>query len=138
LKEKLKLILDFLKQIFMNAKVEDSPSTGDFLKWITIAILLVGGVIANGYFASQPMVIRLIGWVALVALAIFIAFQTAQGRKAWEFFLDARTELRKVTWPTRQETIQTTTLVVVMVGVAALFLWGVDTLLLWLVSLFTR
>lgn len=122
----------------MNAKVEDSPSTGDFLKWITIAILLAGGVIVSGYFSSQPMVVRLLGWVALAVLAIFIAFQTVQGRKAWSFFLDARMELRKVTWPTRQETIQTTTLVVVMVGIAALFLWGVDTLLLWLVSLFAR
>ena len=46
-------------------------------------------------------------------------------------------ELRKVVWPTRQETIQTTLIVVAMVVVAALILWGLDKVFFWLVAWLT-
>ncbi len=63
--------------------------------------------------------------------AAVIAFQTSQGRKAWDFIQEARMELRKVVWPTRQEVIQTTLLIIAMVVITSLLLWAVDSFLLW-------
>lgn len=121
----------------MNAKTENETSKFDSVKWIMVAILLVAGVIANSYFSDYAMALRLVGWLLLVAFAILIAFQTSKGRHIWGFIQDAQMELRKVTWPTRQETVQTTLVVIAMVAITALFLWGVDSLLLWIVGLIT-
>jgi preprotein translocase subunit SecE len=67
-----------------------------------------------------------LGLLAVFGAAFFVALQTAVGRGLWRFGGDARTELRKVVWPTRQETIQTTLVVMVVVLVMALFMWAVD------------
>jgi len=67
----------------------------------------------------------------LAGIAVWIALQTDQGRTLWNFVQDAQIEVRKVVWPTRQETIQTTFLVFIVVIITALILWGLDTLLGW-------
>jgi preprotein translocase subunit SecE len=64
--------------------------------------------------------------VAGAGLAIAIAMQTEKGRQVWGFFQDAQTEVRKVVWPTRDETIQTTLIVIIMVVIVSLILWGLD------------
>ena len=71
---------------------------------------------------------------AFPVVAAFIALQTAKGQAFFGLLKDARTEIRKVVWPTRQETTQTTLIVVAVVLVMALLLWGLDSLLGWLVS----
>lgn len=116
---------------------EQVGSKLDVLKWLVVAVLLIGGIVANDHFASQLLVFRLVGWVVLLLVAALIAFQTAKGRWFWKFLQEARTELRKVIWPNRQETMQTTLVVVVMVGITAVFLWGIDSLFLWLVGFLT-
>jgi preprotein translocase subunit SecE len=123
----------------VNAKIENQSTTSHFnaLKWLVVVIMLVAGIVANSYFANQPMALRLAGWVVLLAILALIAFRTEQGRQVWLFLQDARMELRKVIWPTRQETIQTTLIIIAMVGLTALFLWGIDSLLLWLVGFLT-
>ena len=121
----------------MNAKTENQPSKFDMVKWIAVAVLLAVGIVANSYFSSYSMAIRLVAWLLLVGIVILIAFQTHKGRRIWGFIQDAQVELRKVVWPTRQETVQTTLIVIVMVTVTALFLWLVDSGLLWLVGLVT-
>ena len=68
---------------------------------------------------------------------LLVISQTSKGLQLWSFIKGARIELRKVVWPTRQETIQTTLVVVAMVVVAALILWGIDTLFFWLVGWLT-
>lgn len=109
----------------------------DTAKWILVALLLIGGIVANTYFNQVNWAIRTaIGLLDVVAIA-FIIFQTASGRVFWRFVQAARVELRKVVWPTRQETMQTTLMVVAMVVVTALVLWGLDTLFFWLVGLLT-
>ena len=64
-----------------------------------------------------------------------IAFTSSQGKNFWELLKGANIERRKVVWPTRQETTQTTMIVVVVVILMSLVLWGVDSLLSWLISL---
>jgi preprotein translocase subunit SecE len=122
----------------VNVKTENQPAMRfNTIKWIAIIVLLIAAIVANSHFANQPVALRLAGWVVLLAILALLAFQTEQGRKVWLFLQDARMELRKVIWPTRQETTQTTLIIIAMVGITALFLWGADTLLLWLVSFLT-
>jgi preprotein translocase subunit SecE len=98
----------------------------DWLKWLVVAALIIAGIIANNYYNSQPWPLRLLGWLFLLGITVAIALQTELGRKALVFSRESRMELRKVFWPTRQETIQTTLIVLVMVVVLALVLWVVD------------
>jgi preprotein translocase subunit SecE len=115
--------------------VEATASRFDSVKWVAVAILVAVGVVGNSYFSDQSLLYRVLGLVALGAVAALIALQTAKGAAFWALVKGSRTEIRKVVWPTRQETVQTTLIVVAFVVVVALFLWGLDSLLGWLVSL---
>ena len=99
------------------------------MKLLAAVVLLVVGIVGFYYFGAQPLWMRLGGLLVLVALALFIAVKTAVGSQVWGFVGDSRTEVRKVVWPSRQETIQTSLVIFVAVLVTALFLWGVDSLL---------
>jgi len=119
----------------MNVKAEAKDSRFDLVKWLVVAALVVVGVVGNQYFSAEPVLYRVLGLVALGAVAAFVAFQTARGQAFAVLLKEARVEIRKVVWPTRQETTQTTLIVVAVVLVMALLLWGLDCLLGWLVSL---
>ncbi|MBZ9664760.1 preprotein translocase subunit SecE [Pseudomonas sp. LMG 31766] len=119
----------------MNVKAEAKDSRFDLVKWLVVAALVVVGVVGNQYFSAEPVLYRVLGLVALGAGAAFVAFQTARGQAFAVLLKEARVEIRKVVWPTRQETTQTTLIVVAVVLVMALLLWGLDSLLGWLVSL---
>ncbi len=120
----------------MNKYAERGSSSGfDWLKWIFIAVLVVLGVWANYRYSQVDWALRFAGWILLACFLLFVAFQTVMGRAIWRFSKEARAELRKVVWPTRPETVQTTTIVVAMVVVMSIILWGLDSLLLWVVSL---
>ncbi|MBO3277007.1 preprotein translocase subunit SecE [Pseudomonas schmalbachii] len=119
----------------MNAKAEAGESRFDALKWLLVAILVVVGVVANQYYSAQPILYRVIGVLLLAIVAAFVALQTVKGRAFFTLAKDARAEIRKVVWPSRQETTQTTMIVVAVVLVMALLLWGLDSLLGWLVSM---
>ncbi|MFT4826302.1 MAG: preprotein translocase subunit SecE [Halioglobus sp.] len=114
---------------------EATVSRFDAAKWIVVAILVAVAVVGNSYFSDQSLLYRVLGIVALAAVAALVALQTAKGVAFWALIKGSRTEIRKVVWPTRQETVQTTLIVVAVVVVVALFLWGLDSLLGWLVSL---
>lgn len=119
----------------MSAKAESKDVRFDAAKWLIVAIVVTAGVVGNQYFSAEPVLYRVLGILALAALAGFVAFKTAKGHAFFVLLKEARTEIRKVVWPTRQETTQTTLIVVAVVLVMALMLWGLDTLLGWLISL---
>lgn len=119
----------------MNVKAEAKDSRFDLVKWLVVAALVVVGVVGNQYFSAEPVLYRVLGLVVLGAVAAFVAFQTARGQAFAVLLKEARVEIRKVVWPTRQETTQTTLIVVAVVLVMALLLWGLDSLLGWLVSM---
>jgi len=119
----------------MNTKAESEGSSLDTVKLGLVVLLLIGGIAAFYYFAEQSLVIRVGGLLLLVAICAVIAYQTQTGKRVWGFAQDSRNEVRKVVWPTRQETVQTTLLVMAMVIVVALLLWALDSLLGWGVKL---
>jgi preprotein translocase subunit SecE len=119
----------------MNVKPEAKDARFDMLKWLVVAALVVVGVVGNQYFSAEPILYRVLALLVISAVAGVIALQTSKGQAFWVLAKEARVEIRKVVWPTRQETTQTTLIVVAVVLVMALLLWGLDSLLGWLVSL---
>ncbi|SDU27588.1 preprotein translocase subunit SecE [Halopseudomonas salegens] len=120
----------------MSTKVENHDSRLDTIKWVLVTALVVVGVVGNYMYSSEPVLYRAIVLVVLGALAGFVALQTAKGKSFWALLKEARIEIRKVVWPTRPETIQTTLIVLAVVLVMALILWGLDTFLGWIISFF--
>ena len=118
----------------MNTKVEAEGGRLDGLKWLLVALLVVVGVVGNIYFANQSLLYRVIGLLAIAAAAAFLALQTAKGAEFWKLAKEAKVEIRKVVWPTRQEATQTTMIVFAFVLLMALILWGLDSLIGWLAS----
>jgi len=109
----------------------------DWLKWLLAITLLLAGLIGNHYYSEVSMPIRTVAWLAIVVVAGYIASKTQKGRWVIEFIRDSRMELRKVVWPTREETMQTTLVVAAMVIILALILWGMDGILVWLIGWLT-
>lgn len=109
----------------------------DVIKWLVVVLLIAAGVWANYYYSQLDWALRLAGWIVLICVVVAIILQTAVGEKTWVFAKDAQRELRKVVWPTRQETIQTTMVIIGMVVLMALILWGIDSILLWIISWLT-
>src|SRR3990167_6715276 len=114
-----------------------SKSRCNHLKWIFVCLLLFAGIIANSYYDSVALAVRAAVGILIFLAILAIVFRTTQGVVFWNFAKGARIEMRKVVWPTRQETIQTTLVVVAMVVIAALILWGFDAIFYSLVGWLT-
>jgi preprotein translocase subunit SecE len=122
----------------MVAKTETEVSNKlDTVKLIVSLMILLAGIAGFYYYAEESLLYRVLGLVAVVMVAAGIALTTATGQAILSFGRESRTEVRKVVWPTRQETIQTTLMVVVAVIIIGIFLWIVDMLLLEAVQLLT-
>jgi preprotein translocase subunit SecE len=121
----------------MAAGTEVERSGADALK-LVLAIAIIGAGIGGFYFFEEyPLVLRVLGFLALTGAGIFVGLQSERGRAIREFFLESRTEVRKVVWPSRQETVQTTLIVFAVVVVMGIFLWLVDMVLLEIVRAVT-
>lgn len=121
----------------MTEQVQERPGGGDVFKLVAGAAIAVAGFVGFYYLQQFPIWVRwLLVLVALVAGAA-VALQSAAGKEFWQFVQSSRVELRKVVWPTRQESIQVTLLVFVVVIVLGLFFWGLDSLLAYLTQLLT-
>ena len=114
------------------------PAGADTAKLIASIILVVGGVAAFYILKSRPEAWA--SWVAMFGgfLLGFVLFAFSQyGRNFWQFVLESRIELRKVFWPSRQETFTTTMVVLVFVVIASTFFWVLDLLLAYATKFFT-
>lgn len=121
----------------MVVKIEGQAKRLDGLKWLTAFFLLCAGVVGNYYYSEISILLRMLVWLFVLALSAFIVSSTQKGKWAVDFFRDSRMELRKVVWPTREETVQTTLVVIAMVIVLALLLWAIDGFLVWVIGWLT-
>lgn len=115
----------------MNAKVEQASGTSaaDIAKLALAALILVGGIAGFYYFADAMQVLRALGLLAALVAAVFVGSQTALGRSTRFFLKESSIELRKVVWPTREETIRTTGVIIVVVIIISIILGLIDLLL---------
>ena len=109
----------------------------DTAKLAAAALLLVGGIFAFYYFAAYSVLLRVLGLLAISATAAAVALRTDPGRRLWQFALDARMEVRRVVWPSRQETLQTTLIVIAMVVIVGIVLWLFDLVLMGILRFLT-
>jgi len=114
-------------------KTEQTSSGFDTVKLMIALLALIAGVVGFYYFADESQLLRVIGLLAIAATALFIVSTTEIGRRSLGFVRDARVEVRKVVWPTRTETTQTTIAVLIMVFLVAIMLWLFDMTLGWCV-----
>ncbi|MCP5425954.1 MAG: preprotein translocase subunit SecE [Gammaproteobacteria bacterium] len=121
----------------MNLKSEPQVSRNELVKLISAGVLVLLGLSGFYYFADYLLVGRILGLLLAVGVAGFIVITTEPGAQLVGFFKEVRMELRKVVWPTRTETLQTSLAVIVMVVVMGIFLWLLDILLFWMVRLLT-
>ena len=120
-----------------NAETPNSSSAADTFKWIIAFALLAAAVVGNYLYGEMSVVLRVAGVVVLIAAALGTAATTVKGKAAISFARESRMEVRKVVWPTRQETMQTTLIVLVVCIIMALVLWGIDGIMVRLVSFIT-
>ena len=118
----------------MVTKTEQSSSAIDTFKLMTAVLVLIAGVVGFYYFEEESQLLRVLGMLAVAVVAFFIVASSVPGRRGLSFVKDARVEVRKVVWPTRQETLQTTIAVLFMVILVAIMLWLFDMFLGWGVS----
>ena len=105
----------------------------DKIKFALAALIIGGAVAAFYYYAREPLLFRVVGLLIASAIAATVFFQTGTGRQTLVYLGEARNEVRKVVWPTRKETTQSTLAVVGMVILIALILWLFDSILAWIV-----
>ena len=124
----------------MSAQTETSQSGMlDTLKLLIAAAALIGGLYAYYYYEAEfAQAIRVLMVLGGTVAGIGIAMTTAQGQRLWHFIQGSRVEIRKVVWPTKQETTQTAIAVFVFTLVMMVFFWALDTGLLkltqWLIG----
>ena len=121
----------------MTTNTENQGNSLDIVKWGVVVILLAAAIIANQMYSEASVLVRAIGVVVAFAIAGFIALQTEKGKQALAFARESHIEVRKVVWPTRQEALNTTFIVLAATGILALILWGMDAVLLRIVNFIT-
>jgi preprotein translocase subunit SecE len=112
----------------------EKTSARDYLFWLIGLLIVVGGVYGFYHFSDDVMTpIRAAGLLALLVVAAFVVAQTVKGGEFFSFLREADVERRKVVWPTRNETLQTTLVVIVITVIVAIMLFLMDTLFGWIV-----
>ena len=115
----------------MSSNVETAGNALDTVKLVLALLIAIAALVGFYYFADYSTLYRVLGLLAGVGISIAIALQTDKGRHIWGYFHEAQIEVRKVVWPTRQETVQTTLIVIIMVIIVAIILWLLDMFLGW-------
>ena len=122
----------------MVAKTEEVVSNKlDSFKLLLAIAVLIAGIVGFYYYEAESQLYRVLGVVFAAGVAIAISSTTNLGQNLIGFGREARMEVRKVVWPTRQETVQTTFMVIVAVIIIGIFLWLIDMLLAQAIQMIT-
>jgi preprotein translocase subunit SecE len=117
----------------MSAQAETSESgILDTVKLLLAAGVVLGGLFGYYWYPTWPLPVRVLLVLAGAIVGVGIGMTSTQGRRLWAFIQGSRIEIRKVVWPTRQETTQTAIAVFVFTLIMSIFFWGLDSFLLWL------
>ena len=116
----------------------EEKSTGlNSVKWVAAFLILIAGIVLNYRYVAISAAIRASVGILLVCVVLALLATTFQGVRVRYFLQAVRVELRKVVWPTRQETVRMTMIIIVIVIILSFVIWGVDSLFLNLIRLIT-
>ncbi len=107
--------------------------------WIVAIVLLAVAAVGNVYFSTHfSLLVRVLLMIGLGIAGLVMVALTNEGSKAIAFLKESRLELRKVIWPTRQESTQTTFIVIAITVLISLVLWAMDSIIVQLVTFLTE
>ena len=113
-----------------SSETKARPALIDTALLAAACLVVLASIVAYYYFEGASIVLRVIGILAGFGIGAALLYQTRQGQVIWQFILGSRVEIRKVIWPTRQETLQTTITVFIFLLLLGLFFWSLDFVLL--------
>ena len=123
----------------MTTQAESSTNNSvNAVKWVLAVAILIAATVGNRY--APELLPQLSVWMRVVILvvmgvgALALTLITTQGQAFLKLLKEALVEARRVVWPTKDETMQTTLIVFAVVVVMSLVLWGVDSLFGWMIS----
>lgn len=127
----------------MSSETKTTNTPLDFVKWLLAGVVFAAAVVGNVYFdelanlaeMSPSLIVQVLGVAALMVISGLLVLSTSRGQAFRVLLKEANVERRKVVWPTRQETLQTTVIVVAVVFFVGLILWGIDSVLGWITKL---
>ena len=124
----------------MSKSVESQVKKESSIGMIVSILIVLGSFVL---YYQDPLGLNTTLYKVLVllvglVLAAFVFFKAPQGIRLSSFTKETKIELRKVVWPTRDETVKTTGMIMVAVVIVAIFLWIVDAILTWAVQLLTN
>ncbi len=122
----------------MSKKQVAEQGSKDSLKWGGIVLLWVASFFAYYFFSAVPVPLKIIGWIVVLLISALILMTTVRGKCIAGYIKNAYVELQKVVWPTRKEAGQITIIVMVVVFLAGILLWGVDSTLIWCIGKLTQ
>lgn len=118
----------------MSEVTNDKMSPLDIVKWVLVVVCAAAIVVGNTKYAEVATLYRVLAVLAVFLVAMGIAATTTHGAAVVQLMKDARVEMKKVVWPTGQETMQTTVIVVIAILIMALLLWAFDSSLSFLIQ----
>ena len=121
----------------MSESNRESSTVADTLKLMASVSILFASIVSFYYFSEISVLIRALVIIFSLVISLLIFFRTQRGLILWEFFQSSRVEMRKVVWPTKQETIQTTLTVFIFVLILGIFFWLLDFVLLYITTSIT-
>ncbi|CAL1329047.1 preprotein translocase subunit SecE [Candidatus Providencia siddallii] len=124
--------------MYQNNENQKNKNNIEIFKWGIVFILLIIAIIGNYYFRKYNLIIRFFVIISLILLSGIIALWTKKGKKILEFTKESFIEIKKVIWPTKQETLQITLVVAIVTTIMSLILWGLDSILVRFISFITN
>jgi len=121
----------------MSVETEQTSGVMDSIKLVLAVLVTVAGIAGFYYFGNESLLLRVVSLLIAMAVAVALVMMTAMGQDFWGFVQGSQVELRKIIWPTKKETMQTTLIVMVMVLSVGILLWMFDGLLLWGIGMVT-
>ncbi|SVA09607.1 uncharacterized protein METZ01_LOCUS62461 [marine metagenome] len=122
---------------YMSEGNREISTVVDTLKLMASVSILFASIVSFYYFSEISVLIRALVIIFSLVISLLIFFRTQRGIIFWEFLQGSRVEMRKVVWPTKQETIQTTLTVFIFVLILGIFFWLLDFILLYITTSIT-
>ena len=127
----MEAVADTSSKELMDTKLDPGVTALDTLKLLIAGAILLSGIFGYYYYAEVSVLVRAIGLLLAFGLGVVVALKSTRGQALMKFVQGSRVELRKVVWPTREETIQTTVTVLVFTLIMGVFFWLLDMFLLY-------